>query len=102
VALRTVAIIDLNIIQIECAFLIYTSGTQISNGQFSRDIVGTVVADHVYTAQMLSERRMKKILALCGAQKTELQAISLKERLASFNRHALYEPSSPINASDSN
>ena len=80
----------------------YTSGTQISNGQFSRDIVGTVVADHVYTAQMLSERCMKKILALCGAQETELQAISLKERLASFNRRALYEPSSPTNASDSN
>ena len=88
----------LNINQIERALLMYTSGTQVSNGQFSRDIVGTVVTDHVYTAQMLSERHMKRILALCGAQEIELQAISLKDRSAPFNRRALYEPSSPTNA----
>lgn len=92
----------LNIIQIERAFLMYISGTQVSNGLFSRDVVGTVVADHVYTAKMLSERRMRRILALCEAQETELQPVGLKERLASFNRRTLYVPSSPVNESDSN
>jgi hypothetical protein len=79
----------------------FLTGKLIGNGQFSRDMVGTMVSEWVYTASILSERRWNHILDLCGAQVMEQRATSLKELSAPFNRRTLYEPSSPTKVSDS-
>ena len=76
-----------------------TTGTQVGNGKFSRDMVSTIVREYVYLASKLSERRWDRIMALCGAQELEQQVVGM-ERAAPINRRALYEPSSPINVSD--
>jgi hypothetical protein len=89
-----------DVIQIERGFLMNTSGTHVSNGQFSRDMVGTVVGEYVYLASKLSERRWDRIMQLCGAQEME-QGAGLMERSAPINRRTLYEPSSPTKVSDS-
>jgi len=74
-----------------------TTGVQVNKGQFSRDIIGTLVGDYVYTATVLSERRWKNIKTLCGVhiteQKPDIYSIPM-------NRRALYVPSSPMKESD--
>jgi hypothetical protein len=77
----------------------YTTGTEVGNGLFSRDIAGPIVADFAFTASRISERRWKRILDLCGAQEMEQRVVSLK-RPASFNRRTMYEPSSPTKMTD--
>jgi hypothetical protein len=75
------------------------TGVRVDKGQFSRDMVGTTVGDYAYTASTLSERRLNKIIALCGAHSMERQP-SLKAQSAQVNRRALYVPSSPTKGSD--
>jgi hypothetical protein len=86
--------------QIERAFMMNTTGTQVGNGKFSRDVVGTIVGEYGYLALKLSERRWDRIMELCGAQEMEQQAVSVMERSAPINRRTLYEPSSPIKTYD--
>jgi hypothetical protein len=83
-------------IQIERGFRMNTTGTQVGNGQFSRDMVGTIVGEYVYLASKLSERRWNRIMELCGAQEMGQGT----EHSVSINRRAMYEPSSPIKVSD--
>jgi hypothetical protein len=77
----------------------HVTGVRVDKGQFSRDVVGTIVGEYAYTASRLSTRRWNKIMALCGALSMELQP-SLKLHSAPVNRRALYKPSSPMQGSD--
>ena len=74
-----------------------TMGVQVNKGQFSRDIIGTLVRDYVYTATVLSEWQWKNIKTLCGVhiteQKPDIYSIPVNQR-------ALYVPSSPMKESD--
>jgi hypothetical protein len=74
----------------------YTTGLRVDRGQFSRDVVGTIVGEYVYVASQLSDRRWDKITILCGAHREEQQP----KVISSFNRRAMYEPSSPTKGSD--
>ena len=80
--------------QIEHGFLLYTTGLRVDRGQFSQDIVGTIVGEYADIALRLSDRRWNKIMKLCGTH-CEEQKLSLK-----VNLRAMYEPSSPTKGSD--
>ena len=86
--------------QIERGFLMHTTGIQEDQGQFSKDIVGNIVAEYVYMASVLSKRQWNNVKTLCGAHIVE-QKPNLKVRSTQVNRRALYEPSSPTKESES-
>jgi hypothetical protein len=69
----------------------YSTGTRIDQGQFSRDVVGTVVGEYLYIAARLSDRRWDLITDLCGDTRESLVVHSVP-----VNRRALYESSSPM------
>jgi hypothetical protein len=71
----------------------YSTGTQADQGQFSRDMVGTVVGEYLYIARRLSARRWNLITALCGENR---EPSNLASHSVQVNRRALYEPSSPM------
>lgn len=75
----------------------YSTGAQTDQGQFSRDMVGTVVGEYLYIAGRLSERRWNLITTLCGNNR---EAPALVAHSTQVNRRALYEPSSPMEESD--
>jgi hypothetical protein len=47
----------------------YSTGVHVDKGQFSRDLVGTVVRDFLYISTQLSDRRWDLIMTLCGNNK---------------------------------
>ena len=71
--------------------MMHTTGVPVPCGQFSREVVGTVIGEYIYTASKLSNRRWEKIKSLCGAE----QKPSLKSQVY-LDRRAMYEPSSPL------
>lgn len=77
----------------------YTTGSRVDHGQFSRDMVGTTVGDYAYTATQLSNQRWNNIKNLCddGREKPDSD---LKAHMVQLNRRALYERSSPTKESD--
>jgi hypothetical protein len=75
----------------------FSTGRQSGIGLFSRDIVGTLVVDYVHTARQLSDRRWDLITGLCGKVR-EKRVLSM--HAVQVNRRTLYEPSSPVKASD--
>ncbi|KAH9974843.1 hypothetical protein BJV74DRAFT_798869 [Russula compacta] len=82
---------------IENAFLMHTMGIQVDLGQFSQDMVGSIVAEYAKLAQVLSERHWKKIMKLCGALSAE-QKPTLKVNF--LDCWAMYELSSPTKGLD--
>jgi len=72
----------------------------VGNGQFSWDMVGTIIAEYVYLASKLSKWCWDHIMQLCGAQEME-QGTGFMECSAPINHCTLYEPSSPTKISDS-
>jgi hypothetical protein len=78
----------------------FETGERVAKGQFSQEIVGTIVGEYVYLASQLSNRRWKRTMMLCGALSMEQQP-SLKVHSSQVNRRALYEPSSPTKGSKS-
>lgn len=69
----------------------YTTGVRVDMGQFSRDVVGTMLGDHLYLASMISDRRWDTIKALCdhNREKPTIEVHSMQ-----VNRRSLYEASS--------
>jgi len=76
----------------------YITGVRIEHGLFSRDMVGVIVSDYSFNASRLSDRRWNIITALCGDNR-ETTSVEMHE-LEHVDRRALYEPSSPMKASD--
>jgi hypothetical protein len=74
----------------------HTTGTRVDQGQFSRDMVGTVVGEYLHIAMRLSNRRWDIISALCG----DREPLALATQSMQVNRRELYEPSSPMRESD--
>jgi hypothetical protein len=74
----------------------YSTGTSLNQGQFSRDLVGSVVGEYIYLAQQLSDHRWDVITELCGNNKEPAPLV----RHSAVNRRALYESSSPAKESD--
>jgi hypothetical protein len=75
----------------------FSTGTQTDQGQFSRDMVGTIVREYLYIAGQLSTRRWNLITALCGESK---EPSIIARHSVQMNRRALYEPSSPMQEVD--
>ena len=73
----------------------HSTGFREDQGQFSRDIVGTIIEEYADIALRLSNRRWNNIKELCGAHHVVQQA-NLNTCSAQLNRHALYESSSPV------
>ena len=79
----------------------FVTGTQVDKGQFSKDIVGTIVADYSFIASELSIRRWNKIKVLCRVQGMEDQPnLNMHSGPSQVNRRALYVRSSPVAESD--
>jgi hypothetical protein len=76
---------------------LHSTGTCKVHGQFSNDIVGTVVRDYAFLASKLSDERWDLIMELCGdiREQPALVAHSMK-----VNRRELYEASSPPREDD--
>ncbi|KAF8496859.1 hypothetical protein F5888DRAFT_1634872 [Russula emetica] len=84
---------------IERAFVMFATGTRTDVGQFSKDVVGTLVGDYLYLATRLTDRRWDLIAELCSGLKEK--STSLTHAVQSqVNRRTLYEPSSSVRASD--
>jgi hypothetical protein len=66
-------------------------------GQFSRDVVGSLVGEYLYLAGRLTNRRWDLIMDLCGELK---DTPALMTHSVQVNRRALYEPSSSMKGSD--
>ena len=77
--------------------MMFETGVRVDRGQFSQDIMGSMVGDHAFTASTLSSRRWHNILVLCGSHELEQKPILGGGQV---NRRALYEPSSPTKGSD--
>jgi hypothetical protein len=75
----------------------HSTGVCIDKGQFSRDLVGTVVRDFLYISTQLSDCWWDLIMTLCGNNK---EPPVLMMHLVHVNCRAMYEPSSPIMESD--
>ena len=75
----------------------FSTGTRTDMGQFSRDIVGTLVGEYLYLARLLTDRRWNLITNLCGEHK---DTPALVVRSLQVNRRELYEPSSSMKGSD--
>jgi hypothetical protein len=60
-------------------------------GQFSHNVVGTMLGDHLYLASMISDRQWDTIKALCdhNREKPTIKVHSMQE-----NHRSLYEASS--------
>ena len=78
--------------------MMHTTGVQVPCGQFSREVVGSVIGEYIYMASKLSNWRWEKIKSLCGAHTTE-QKPNLKSQ-AYLDRHTMYKPSSPLKCSN--
>ena len=50
----------------------FTTGKRTDAGQFSKDVVGTVIGDYIHIARQLSDRRWDRITALCDDTSSEL------------------------------
>ena len=74
----------------------HTTGVQVPCGQFSREVVGSIIGEYIYTASKLSNRQWEKIKSLCGAHSTE-QKPNLKSQVY-LDRCTMYELSSPLKA----
>ena len=77
----------------------YTTGVQVNQGQFSWDVVGTLVLEYANLASTLSKCRWKIIMKRCGAHSEE-QKPTLKVHPVRLDRCTLYVPSSPTKASE--
>jgi len=75
----------------------FSTGMQTDMGQFSRDIVGSLVGDYLYLAGRLTNHCWDLILDLCGRLKDTLALMMCSVQV---NRRTLYEPSSSMNGSD--
>jgi len=82
---------------IERAFFMFSTGTRADMGQFSRDVVGSLVGEYLYLAGQLTNRRWDLIMDLCGELK---DTPALMTHSVQVNRRALYEPSSSMKGSD--
>ena len=78
--------------------MMHTTGVQVPCGQFSHEVVGSVIGKYIYMASKLSNRRWEKIKSLCGAHSTE-QKPNLKSQVY-LDRRTMYKPSSPLKASN--
>ncbi|KAF8488710.1 hypothetical protein F5888DRAFT_1809460 [Russula emetica] len=84
---------------IERAFVMFATGTRTDVGQFSKDVVGTLVGDYLYPATQLTDRRWDLIAELCSGLKEKLTSLTHAVQ-SQVNRRTLYEPSSSVRASD--
>jgi hypothetical protein len=66
-------------------------------GQFSRDIVGSLVREYLFLARRLTDRRWDLIAHLCSELK---ETPALMVHSVQVNHRALYEPSSSMKGSD--
>jgi hypothetical protein len=69
----------------------FMTGVEVDQGLFSRDVVGTTVADYVHTVLLLSDKRWDKLNVLRGAEEQPPAPLVDSAR---FNRRAIYEASS--------
>lgn len=76
----------------------YSTGVRVDQGQFSRDLVGTVVGDFLYIATQLSDRQWGLIMTHCGDNKGS--PVPMTQSVL-VNRRAMYEQSSPTKESES-
>ena len=70
----------------------YTTGFRVEQGQFSRDVVGTIIGEYGYLAERLSNRQWNNITTLCGGEE--------KPKVTAINHRTMYVPSSPMKGSD--
>ncbi|KAI0245201.1 hypothetical protein BJV78DRAFT_1140472, partial [Lactifluus subvellereus] len=94
---RPIGALSMAATAIERGFLMYLTGTRTDQGQFSKDMVGTVIGEYVYIAGRLSNRRWNIITTLCGENR---EPPALMAHSVQVNRRELYEPSSPIGSDD--
>jgi hypothetical protein len=73
----------------------YHSGERVDVGQFSREMVGSMIEEYAENAEAMSERRWSKILGICGIHNTPVdRPIPSAPSMQQKRRH-LYIPSSP-------
>lgn len=75
----------------------FSTGMRTDLGQFSKDVVGTLVGEYLHLAMLLTDRRWDLITGLCGELK---EKSALLTNAVQVNRRMLYEPSSSVKASD--
>jgi hypothetical protein len=88
-----------NTLQVEHAFLLFTTGTRAdtgSLGNFSREKVGHLVDDYISNILQFSDRRWRAIMESCGVKIQQEQAPPLNAPLSQAKRRNLYVPSSPL------
>jgi len=80
----------------------FSNGVRTDIGQFSRDVVGSLIGEYSYLAKQLTDRRWTLITDQCGIELMEAQAPVTTSLTSSghVNRRTLYEPSSSVKGSD--
>jgi hypothetical protein len=78
----------------------FSTGMRTDTGQFSREVIGTIVGEYVHIAGRLTDRRWELIMGLCNKHNKAKETPGLETHSVQVNRRALYNPSSPMKGSD--